>query len=79
MPSMSVRIPAEVEQKLSLLAESTGRTKSWITNQAIQNYLDQELWQVSEIKKALDEADSGDFASDTDVQQTFSKWGVNAN
>lgn len=78
MPSMSVRIPEEIEQKLATLAESTGRTKSWLTNQAIQSYLDRELWQINEIKKAIREADSGQFSTDSDVKNTFSKWGVNA-
>ncbi|MGO3110046.1 MAG: CopG family ribbon-helix-helix protein [Sphingobacterium sp.] len=75
---MSVRIPEEVEKKLVILAESTGRTKSWLTNQAIQSYLDRELWQVNEIKKAINEADSGQFSTDSEVKKTFSKWGVNA-
>ncbi|EGR3970589.1 ribbon-helix-helix protein, CopG family [Vibrio cholerae] len=79
MPSMSVRIPEDVEQKLTLLAESTGRTKSWITNQAIQDYLERELWQINEIKEALNEADAGHFASEYDVKSAFSKWGVNAD
>ena len=79
MPSMSVRIPEDVEQKLTLLAESTGRTKSWITNQAIQDYLERELWQINEIKEALSEADSGHFASLDDVRNTFSRWSVNAD
>ncbi len=78
MPSMSVRIPEEVEKKLALLAESTGRTKSWITNQAIESYLDREIWQVNEIKKAISEADSGQFSTESEVKSTFSKWGVNA-
>lgn len=78
MPSMSVRIPEEVEKKLVILAESTGRTKSWLTNQAIQSYLDRELWQVNEIKKAINEADFGQFSTDSEVKKTFSKWGVNA-
>jgi predicted transcriptional regulator len=79
MPSMSVRIPEDIEQKLTLLAESTGRTKSWITNQAIQDYLVRELWQINEIKDALNEADSGQFANKEEVQDVFSKWGVNAD
>lgn len=79
MPSMSVRIPEDVEQKLTQLAESTGRTKSWIANQAIQDYLERELWQINEIKEALNEADSGQFANEDDVKVTFSKWGVNAD
>lgn len=79
MPSMSIRIPEEVEKKLSQLAESTGRTKSWIANQAIQDYLNRELWQINEIKEALSEADSGDFVKAEEVKDTFSKWGVNAD
>ncbi|MDN2479935.1 type II toxin-antitoxin system RelB family antitoxin [Vibrio agarivorans] len=76
MPSMSVRIPENIEQQLNQLAESTGRTKSWITNQAIKDYLERELWQISEIQKALNEADSGQFATTGQVKSTFSKWGV---
>lgn len=30
-------------------------------------------WQIEEIKKALAEADHGDFATDDEVQQTFRK------
>lgn len=79
MPSVSIRIPEDVEKKLAQLAKSTGRTKSWITNQAIQDYLERELWQINEIKNALKEADSGQFASPDDVKGTLSKWGVNAD
>ncbi|PSU43046.1 CopG family transcriptional regulator [Photobacterium frigidiphilum] len=79
MPSMSVRIPEDVELKLAKLAESTGRTKSWIANQAIQDYLTRELWQINEINEAIREADAGQFASEEDVHATFSKWGVNGN
>ena len=75
----SYRIPDDIEQKLTQLAESTGRTKSWITNQAIQDYLERELWQINEIKEALSEADAGHFASADDVKSAFSKWGVNAD
>ncbi len=79
MASMSVRIPDEIEDQLAQLAKSTGRTKSWLTNQAIQDYLARELWQINEINQAIKEADSGEFASTKNVINTFSKWGVNGN
>ncbi|MCQ9091219.1 CopG family ribbon-helix-helix protein [Vibrio alginolyticus] len=79
MASMSVRIPDEIEDKLAQLAKSTGRTKSWLTNQAIQDYLARELWQVNEINQAIKEADAGEFASTKDVVNTFSKWGINGD
>ncbi|MGS3218468.1 CopG family ribbon-helix-helix protein [Aeromonas caviae] len=42
MSVMSVRLPDEVDQQLGQLAQSTGRTKSWLANQAIQDYLARE-------------------------------------
>jgi predicted transcriptional regulator len=34
---------------------------------------DVERWQIEEIKKGLEEADRGDFASDEEVQQTLKR------
>ena len=31
-------------------------------------------WQIEEIKKALDEADRGEFASDEEVEQVLKRW-----
>jgi predicted transcriptional regulator len=31
-------------------------------------------WQIEEIKKALDEADRGEFASDEEVKQVLKRW-----
>lgn len=33
-----------------------------------------EMWQVSEIKKALKEADAGDFATDAEVETFMGLW-----
>jgi predicted transcriptional regulator len=34
---------------------------------------DLERWQIEEIKKAIDEADRGEFASDEEVEQTLKR------
>jgi predicted transcriptional regulator len=31
-------------------------------------------WQIEEIKKGLDEADRGEFASDEEVEQVLTRW-----
>lgn len=79
MSVVSVRVTKEMEQQLNALAESTGRTKSWLAGQAVQDYLNRELWQVTEIKRAIAEADAGDFASDEEVATKMKKWGTNAS
>ena len=78
MSVMSVRLPDEVDQQLGQLAQSTGRTKSWLANQAIQDYLAREAWQIAQIEVALIEADSGDFVPEKEMTAKFSRWGINA-
>ncbi|MEH8173502.1 CopG family ribbon-helix-helix protein [Aeromonas veronii] len=78
MSVMSVRLPDEVEQQLGLLAQSTGRTKSWLANQAIQDYLAREAWQIAEVETALREADTGDFVPEKEMMAKFNRWGINA-
>ena len=78
MSVMSVRLPDEVEQQLGQLAQSTGRTKSWLANQAIQDYLAREAWQITEVEAALREADAGDFVPETEMMAKFNRWGINA-
>lgn len=37
---LSVRLPVEIEHKLEVLAEKTGRTKSYYAKKAIMQYLE---------------------------------------
>ena len=38
---LSLRLPAEVEDRLSSLAQTTGRTKTYYAKEAILRYLDE--------------------------------------
>ncbi|MDR0239555.1 MAG: CopG family ribbon-helix-helix protein [Deltaproteobacteria bacterium] len=78
MTSMSMRLPAELANQLRALAEATGRTKSFLAVQAIQDFVEREAWQVAEIKKGLAEADAGDFATDAENAALNAKWGYRA-
>lgn len=74
MTSMSMRLPEELANQLGALAEATGRTKSFLAIQAIQDFVEREAWQVAEIKQALLEADAGDFATDEEMTALDAKW-----
>lgn len=76
---MSMRLPTELADQLGALAEATGRTKSFLAVQAIQDFVEREAWQVAEIKKALVEADAGDFAADEETAALDAKWGYRAD
>jgi predicted transcriptional regulator len=72
--TMTIRLPSGVLSRLEKLAGATGRTKSFLAVEAIQSYLELEAWQVEEIKKGIAEADTGDFASDAEVDAVLAKW-----
>jgi RHH-type rel operon transcriptional repressor/antitoxin RelB len=56
----SIRIDDDVSAKLDQLAASTDRTKTWLIDQALRRYVEEEAWQVQAIKEALDDYRSGD-------------------
>ncbi len=72
---LNVRLPNELASQLDALSQSTGRTKSFITNEALRNYLDVQSWQIADIHEAIAEADRGEFASEKDVKIFFKKYG----
>lgn len=76
MSVMSLRLPDELAHQLSLLAEATGRTKSYLAGQAIQDFLDREAWQIAETKQAIIEAEQQDFISENEMSSLFRKMGV---
>jgi RHH-type rel operon transcriptional repressor/antitoxin RelB len=74
MATLNLRIADDMKQQLDALAEATGRNKSFLAVEAIRAYLQQEAWQVAEIRQAIQEADAGDFADTTEVQAVRDKW-----
>lgn len=54
---LNVRLPVSTYKNLSKLTLSTGRTKSFLTGEALDSYISQQLWQISEVKAGIAEAD----------------------
>ncbi len=66
---MSVSVSPEVQEKLDALAESLERSRNWVVNQAIDQYLELYEWQKEKIQARLDRANCGTatFHSSDDV------------
>ena len=76
--TMTVRLEDDVKERLDVLAEATQRSKSFLAAEAIRTYVENNEWQIGEMRMALKEADAGDFASDNEVAALAKKWKVNA-
>ncbi|MCJ2165241.1 MULTISPECIES: ribbon-helix-helix protein, CopG family [unclassified Pseudodesulfovibrio] len=76
MSTVTARIPEETATKLNDLAKATNRSKSFLVANALEQFLDEQAWQVSRINESVAQADAGEFATDSEVKQAFAKWGL---
>jgi predicted transcriptional regulator len=72
--TITIRLEAELKDRLESLAAATQRSMSFLATEAIRDFVELNEWQVGEIQEALKEADAGDFASEREVNSTFKKW-----
>jgi predicted transcriptional regulator len=74
--TLTLRLDAKLCKRLDKLAKTTRRDRCVLARQAIRKFLSLNEWQIAEIKKALREADAGDFASEDEVKEMYEKWGA---
>ncbi len=68
---LTVRLEPKLTKQLDKLADATQRSRSFLIAEAVRDFLALNEWQVEEIKKAVAEADRGEFASEEEVKKTF--------
>jgi predicted transcriptional regulator len=71
--NVTVRLDQDTVAFLDKLAEVEDRDRSYMIKQAVSNFVQLHRWQIEEIKKAVAEADAGDFASHEEVEAMFNE------
>lgn len=71
--SLTVRVKPETRARLEKLAESTHRSKSYVIEDALEQYLDLNEWQVQGVRDAVREADSP-TAEFVDHDEVLARW-----
>jgi RHH-type transcriptional regulator, rel operon repressor / antitoxin RelB len=73
--TISFRLPAETKQRIELLANATRRSKTFVIEEALNQYLDLNEWQVKSILEGLKEIEAGQTTSHEAV---LAKWEARA-
>jgi predicted transcriptional regulator len=73
--TVSIRIDPVSKKRLEKLAKSTGRSRSFLAAEAINEYLDLNEWQVAGIQKAIVSLDRGEGVTHERVKEWISSWG----
>lgn len=78
MSITSVRLQPEIEQELDAMAASQERSKSWLINQALKEYIERQAmektrWQ--DTLKAMDSVAKGQVVTGEAVHSWLDSWG----
>jgi predicted transcriptional regulator len=57
--NVTVRMPVKTQKKLEQIAAGFERSRNWLINEAIENYLDVYEWQEKRIRERLKIAEKG--------------------
>ena len=74
--TINVRLPEALYNQIEELAKATARTKSFLTIDALTNYVQRESWQIRDIHEGVAQADAGEFATEDQVKAVFAKYGA---
>jgi len=66
----SIRLPDELREKIEGLARATGRSKSFLMQEAIERYVENEAWQVARIEEGIQADNAGEHVP-ADEMETF--------
>jgi predicted transcriptional regulator len=72
--TFTVRVDSGTRKRLEKLAKSTGRSRSFLTAEALHEYLDVNEWQVEGIRSAIASLDKGEGLSHDHVRRTIKGW-----
>ena len=73
--TFTVRVNSAAKKRLERLARSTGRSRSFLAAEAINEYLDVNEWQVAGIRRAIASVDRGEQVSHGQVKAWIASWG----
>jgi predicted transcriptional regulator len=67
--AFTIRAETDIVHKLDDLAGSLDRSRNYLVNQAIKEYLETHAWQVEKITQGIAAADRGELVAHDDVMR----------
>lgn len=75
--TITVRVDERLRERIEKIAKATDRPISYLVNQALEQVIAEEEWQIGEIKRRVDTADKRDakFIPHEEVEAWLKTWG----
>lgn len=72
--AFSVRTDSSTVRKLDELAKQQDRSRNYIVNEAINQFLELHAWQEERIREGIEAADQGRFVERAEMERVFGKY-----
>ena len=72
--TVSFRLDSDKVRALDTVAEALDRDRSYLLNEAVENYLEVQQWHVEQIKAGVRQADRGKLIDHSDVKKMAARW-----
>ncbi len=69
MTNITIRTNDEISEKISSLAKAMDRTKNWVIEDALKQYIAEQSWQIEGIKQAQESLAKGQGIAFNKVMQ----------
>ncbi len=76
--SLAFRVAPESAERLEALSAATDRPRSWLLEQALDTYLDEQAWQIAQIEEGLGDTDAGRTIPHKRIREWLLTWGSDA-
>lgn len=73
--TLSIRIDAEIKERLDALSKRSRRSKSFLAAEAIAAYVEVEEWQLGELQAGIADLEAGREVSHERVSKWLKSWG----
>ncbi|MFL7900467.1 CopG family ribbon-helix-helix protein [Azospirillum argentinense] len=73
--SVTIRVDGKTAEALDRLARATAHDPAWHVERAVESYLADQCEAFEDIRRAVADADEGDFASDDEAENAFASFG----
>jgi predicted transcriptional regulator len=73
--TLAFRVHREKAAALEKLAESTDRDRSWLLEQALDEYLLNQAWQIEALEEGIADADAGRMVPHEKMREWLLSWG----
>jgi predicted transcriptional regulator len=72
--AFTIRTEPHILQRLDLLAKQLDRSRNYLANQALEEFLELQAWQIGKVQTGIAAAERGEFASDEEMERLFTRY-----